>query len=57
MDEFDTTISTHMAATGDDWDMAAGFTPPNFPTHAFPTHAGAKAYLDNERLPSAIEVT
>ena len=30
MDDFDTQITTHVAPTGDDWDMAADLPPPNF---------------------------
>ncbi len=51
MDEFDARIAAHMEATGDDWDMAAEFPPPNFLTHA-----DAKEYLENELLPNAIHV-
>ena len=49
--EFDVQLDAQMQATGDDWDMAADFPPPNFLTHA-----EAKRYLDNELLPSAIVV-
>jgi hypothetical protein len=52
MDEFDELITQHMQATGDDWDMAADFPPPDFLTHA-----EAKVYLEQELLPSAIHVT
>ena len=41
-----------MTETGDDWDMAADFPPPDFLTHA-----EAKDYLENELLPNAIHVT
>lgn len=51
MDEFDERIASHMQATGDDWDMAAKFPPPDFMTHA-----EAKAHLENVLLPTAIEV-
>ncbi|MDO6732176.1 sulfatase [Marinovum sp. 2_MG-2023] len=51
MDDFDARIAAHMAATGDDWDMAANFPPPNFLSHA-----EAKDYLENVLLPTAIEV-
>jgi len=51
MDAFDARITAHMEATGDDWDMAADFPPPDFLTHA-----EAKEYLENELLPNAIHV-
>ncbi len=51
MDEFDARLTAHMAATGDDWDMAADFPPPDWVTHA-----EAKAHLEAVLLPSAIEV-
>lgn len=51
MDRFDQRITDHMKATGDDWDMAADFPPPDFLTHA-----EAKIHLENVLLPSAIEV-
>ena len=51
MDEFDNRMAAHMASTGDDWDMAADFPPPDFLTHA-----EAKIHLENELLPNAIEV-
>ena len=51
MDAFDARIGSHMAATGDDWDMAADFPPPDFLTHA-----QAREYLENELLPDAIHV-
>lgn len=51
MDEFDARIAAHMQATGDDWDMAADFPPPNFLTHA-----EAKKHLENDLLPNAIQV-
>jgi len=51
MDEFDARIAGNMKQTGDDWDMAADFPPPNFLTHA-----EAKAHLENELLPNAIKV-
>ena len=51
MDGFDTRIADHMEATGDDWDIAAEFPPPDFVTHA-----EAKAFLENELLPKAITV-
>ena len=51
MDDFDARIVAHMAATGDDWEMAADFPPPDWVTHA-----EAKVHLDNVLLPSAIEV-
>jgi len=51
MDEFDIRITEHMKATGDDWDMAANFPPPDFLTHA-----EAKVILENELLPNAIHV-
>lgn len=52
MDEFDARIVSHMEATGDDWDMAANFPPPDWVTHA-----EAKEHLENVLLPSAIHVT
>ena len=52
MDEFDQLLDAHMRATGDDWDMAADFPPPDFLTHA-----EAKEYLEKELLPKAIQVT
>lgn len=51
MDEFDARIASHMQATGDDWDMAANFPPPDFVTHA-----QAKKFLQEELLPNAIRV-
>jgi arylsulfatase A-like enzyme len=51
MDEFDQRITAHMQATGDDWDMAADFPPPDFVTHA-----EAKEHLENVLLPSAIHI-
>ena len=51
MDAFDARIAAHMRATGDDWELAADFPPPDFLTHA-----EAKAYLENELLPAAIRV-
>ena len=51
MDDFDARIDAHMKATGDDWDMAADFPPPDWITHA-----QAKVFLEEELLPSAIEV-
>ena len=51
MDEFDARIRRHMEETGDDWDMAADYPPPNFLTHA-----EAKEILENELLPNAIQV-
>ena len=52
MDDFDARIAAHMAETGDDWDMAADFPPPDFLTHA-----EARVYLESELLPNAIVVT
>ena len=52
MDDFDARIAAHMAETGDDWDMAANFPPPDFLTHA-----EARVYLESELLPNAIVVT
>lgn len=49
MDDFDVRIAAHMEATGDDWDMAADFPPPDWVTHA-----EAKAQLENDLLPRAI---
>ena len=34
MDDFDAQLHAHMAASGDDWDMAADFPPPDWVTHA-----------------------
>ncbi len=51
MDEFDKRLDTHMQSTGDDWDMAADFPPPDFVTHA-----EAKEHLEKVLLPSAIHV-
>jgi arylsulfatase A-like enzyme len=52
MDNFDKQIERHMAATGDDWEVAANFPPPDFLTHE-----AAKDYLDKVLLPNAIEVS
>ncbi len=52
MDEFDARLTAHMEATGDDWDMAADYPPPDFLTHA-----EAKEYLENVLVPNAIHVT
>ena len=52
MDEFDAQIASHMAETGDDWDMAASFPPPDWITHK-----DAKEYLEKELLPRAVVVT
>ncbi|MGB7182731.1 MAG: sulfatase [Burkholderiaceae bacterium] len=51
MDEFDARIQTHMDQTGDHWDMAADFPPPDFLTHD-----EAKVYLEEQLLPSAVIV-
>lgn len=51
MDRFDARLDAHMKATGDDWDMAANFPPPDWITHA-----EAKEHLEKVLLPSAIEV-
>lgn len=51
MDAFDARISAHMEATGDDWDMAADFPPPDWVAHA-----EAKEHLENVLLPNAIHV-
>jgi arylsulfatase A-like enzyme len=51
MDNFDKQIEQHMQQSGDDWDMAADFPPPDFLTHA-----EAKEHLENVLLPSAIHV-
>jgi arylsulfatase A-like enzyme len=51
MDELDTLIASHMEATGDEWDKAADFPPPDFLTHE-----EAKIYLESELLPNAIHV-
>ncbi len=52
MDEFDARLSAHMEATGDNWDMAAEFPPPDWVTHA-----EAKEHLERVLLPNAIHVT
>jgi len=51
MDQFDAQLDAHMKATGDDWDMAADFPPPDWVTHA-----DAKEHLENVLLPNAIHV-
>lgn len=51
MEKFDRQLEAHMQQSGDDWDMAADFPPPDFVTHA-----EAKEYLENVLLPSAIHV-
>ena len=51
MDEFDARIAAHMEATGDDWEMAADFPPPDWITHA-----EARERLERDLLPNAIEV-
>ena len=51
MEEFDRRIAEHMAATGDDWNMAADFPPPDWVTHA-----EAKRHLETVLLPNAIHV-
>lgn len=51
MDEFDAQLKIHMEETGDDWDMAADFPPPDWVTHA-----EAKEYLQKTLLPNAIHV-
>ncbi|MBD0865336.1 MAG: sulfatase [Rhodobacteraceae bacterium] len=51
MDCLDTELETHMKATGDDWDMAADFPPPDWVTHA-----EAREHLEKVLLPSAIHV-
>ncbi len=51
MDTFDVELDAHMRATGDDWDMAADFPPPDFVTHA-----QAKEILEKDILPNAIYV-
>lgn len=51
LDSFDSRIEAHMLETGDDWDMAADFPPPDFLTHA-----EAKVYLEQELIPRAIKV-
>ena len=52
MDDFDAQIDAHMNATGDDWDMAADFPPPDWITHA-----DAKKQLETELLPRAVVVS
>ena len=51
MDKFDSELAAHMAATGDDWDMAADFPPPDWVTHA-----EAKEHLEKVLIPNAIHV-
>lgn len=51
MDRFDAELAAHMEATGDDWDMAADFPPPDWMTHA-----EAKEHLEKVLLPSAVHV-
>lgn len=51
MDELDARIQAHMQASGDDWNMAADFPPPDFLTHA-----EAKILLEQELLPRAIKM-
>lgn len=51
MDKFDAEINHHMANTGDAWEIAADFAPPDFLTHE-----AAKELLINELLPCTIEV-
>lgn len=51
MDDFDAKLTKHMDQSGDDWDMAADFPPPDFMTHA-----QAKEFLINDLLPRAIHV-
>lgn len=51
MDDLDARIDSHMAATGDDWDMAADFPPPDFLTHE-----EAKVIHERELLPNATVV-
>ena len=51
MDGFDGHIAAHMDETGDDWEMAANFPPPDWVTHA-----EAKEQLENDLLPRAIIV-
>ena len=51
MNQFDARIAARMAGTGDDWEMAADFPPPDFLTHA-----EARTYLETELRPNAIVV-
>ena len=51
MDEFDAELDSHMKMTGDDWDMAADFPPPDWVTHQ-----EAEVYLQKVLLPNAINV-
>ena len=51
MDAFDARIAEHMQTTGDDWEMAANFPPPDWVTHA-----EAKAQIESDLLPRAIIV-
>ncbi|MCY4446765.1 MAG: sulfatase [Rhodobacteraceae bacterium] len=51
MDEFDVKLDIHMKTTGDDWDMAADFPPPDWVTHA-----QAEEYLQKVLLPKSKNV-
>jgi len=51
MDEFDVKLDIHMKTTGDDWDMAADFPPPDWVTHA-----QAEEYLQKVLLPKSKKV-
>lgn len=51
MQSFDGMIADHMAKTGDDWEMAASFPPPDWITHV-----EAKKLLETELLPRAVVV-
>ena len=51
LQSFDGMIADHMAKTGDDWEMAASFPPPDWITHV-----EAKKLLETELLPRAVMV-
>ena len=52
MDEFDSKLDSHMKKTGDDWDMAADFPPPDWVTHE-----EAEVYLQKVLLPKFHQCT
>ena len=51
LEDLDARLAEHMRATGDDWDMAADFPPPDWVTHA-----EAREHLENVLLPNAVHV-
>ncbi|WP_051482969.1 sulfatase family protein [Thioalkalivibrio sp. HK1] len=51
MNDFDAQLEAHIEASGDDWEMAADFPPPDWITHA-----DAKERLEKVILPNAIPV-